>query len=100
MEVTLLGMVKEVNPLQPPKADPTMEVTLLGIMVFFVPMIKEFVAVSIMALQLPRESYFVLPASTLNEVRPLHQPKAPLLMDVTLLGIVTEVKPLHFSKAE
>ena len=71
IEVTLLGMGTEVRPLHPEKAASPIEVTLLGMVVFFAPLINVFVAVSIMALQLPRESYFVLPASTLNEVRPL-----------------------------
>ena len=71
MEVTLLGMVTEVRPLQPEKAELPIEVTLLGITVFLVPLINVFVSVSIMALQFSRESYLVLPASTLNEARPL-----------------------------
>ena len=55
MLVTLLGMHMEVR-LQPPKALPPMLVTLLGITVFLQPVINVFVAVSIIALQLSRES--------------------------------------------
>jgi hypothetical protein len=52
-----------------------------------------------MALQFSRESYLVLPISTLNEARPLQAQKALPLMEVTLLGIVTEVRPLQPKKA-
>jgi hypothetical protein len=33
-----------------------------------------------------------------TEIKPLHHLKADLPMDVTLLGMVTEVKPLQPSK--
>ena len=69
-----------------------MLVTLLGIVVFLHPAIRVFELVSIMALQLSLESYLLLPASTLMEVR-LVQPKnvhPPML--VTLLGMVMEVR--------
>ena len=56
MLVTLFGMVTEVRPLQPEKAEPPMLVTLPGMVVFLQPAIRVFVAVSIMALQLSRES--------------------------------------------
>ena len=72
MLVTLLGMVMEVRLVQPEKALPPMLVTLLGIIVFWQPAIRVFVSVSIIALQLSRESYLVFPVSTLMEVRPLH----------------------------
>ena len=49
-----------------------MDVTLLGMVVLGMPQINVFVSVSIIALQLSRESYFVLPASTFKEVRLLH----------------------------
>ena len=55
MRVTLLGIVMEVRPLQPEKAHCPMLVTLLGIAVFLHPRIKEFVAFSIIALQLSLE---------------------------------------------
>ena len=56
MLVTLLGMVMEVRPEQYSNARPPMLVTLLGIIVFLHPEIKVLVAVSIIALQLERES--------------------------------------------
>ena len=91
--------------------------------VFGQPAISVLDVVSIMALQLSRESYFVFPDSTLIEVKPSHsgkipcpmlvtllgmvievrllQPwKTPLPMLVTLLGMVIEVRPVQYSKAE
>ena len=73
--------------------------TLLGIIVFEHPFIKVLVAVSIMALQLSRESYFGLPLSTLIDVKPLQPKKALSPMDVTLLGMVRDVRPLQPEKA-
>lgn len=52
---SLLGTVMEVRLLQPEKAQLFMLVTLLGIAVFLHPRIKEFVAFSIIALQLSLE---------------------------------------------
>jgi hypothetical protein len=72
-----------------------MDVTLLGMTVFLQPAIRALDDVSMMALQLSRESYFALPVSTTIEVKPLQRRKAVSPMDVTLLGMVTEVKPLH-----
>ena len=99
MEVTLLGISIEVRLLQPEKAYLPMEVTLLGIIVFLQPAINVFVAVSMMALQSLRESYFVLPLSTLMEVRQLQPENADPSMDITLLGISIEVKLLQPQKA-
>lgn len=76
MEVTLLGMVIEVRLLHPWKAPVPMEITLFGITVFLQPNLNLFDAVTIIALQLSRESYIVLPLSTLMEVRPLQPSKA------------------------
>ncbi len=56
MDVTLLGMVMEVKLEQPLKALTPMDVTLLGITVVEQPAINLFDAVSIIALQLSRES--------------------------------------------
>ena len=56
MLVTLLGMVIAVSEEQEPKAYSPMLVTLLGILVFLQPLIKVFVAVSMIALQLLRLS--------------------------------------------
>lgn len=56
MDVTELGMLTEVRPLQPTKAYSPMEVTELGIIVLLHPNNKVFDTVSIMALQSFRES--------------------------------------------
>ena len=83
-----------------------MLVTLSGITVVMQPAINLFEAVSIMALQLLRLSYFLLPFDTMIEVKLLQYAKAPLSpkksssMLVTLLGIVIEVRPLQPSKAQ
>ena len=71
ISVTLLGKVMEVRPLRPSKAPYPMEVTLLGMIVFVLPAINVFDDVSIIALQLSRESYFILPLSTSIELRTL-----------------------------
>ena len=69
MIVTLLGMVMEVRSLHPPKAERPILLTLLGMTVFLHPAISLLLDVSIMALQLFRELYFVFPPSTFIEVR-------------------------------
>ena len=56
MLVTLLGNVSSVNSLHQPKALFPMLVTLLGMMLFLHPAINVLVAVSIIELQLSRES--------------------------------------------
>ena len=56
MDVTLLGMFTEVKPTRQLKALFPMDVTLSGMTVLTQPAIKVFVAVSMMALQSPRES--------------------------------------------
>jgi hypothetical protein len=83
----------EVRPEQFEKAIYPILVTLLGIVVFLHPEISVLLAVSMMALQLSRESYFVFPDSTIIEVRAEQLVKAPLPMLVTLLPMVTEVRP-------
>ena len=75
-----------------------MIVTLLGIRVFLHPNINVFVSVSIIALQLLRESYFVFPVSILIDVR-YSDEKANSSMFVTLLGMMTEFRPLQAPKA-
>jgi len=70
-----------------------MAVTEFGIIVFLQPATNLFVAVSIIALQLSRESYVALFLSTITEVSPEQPIKATLLMSVTELGMVTEVSP-------
>ena len=61
-------------------------------MVFLQPKIKLFVDVSIIALQLLRESYVPLFLSTVTEVSPEKQAKAKLGMVVTLSPIVKDVR--------
>ena len=56
MLVTLFGNVSSVKPLQPPKALSPMLVTRLGMMLFLHPTINVLVSVSIIELQLSRES--------------------------------------------
>ena len=56
MVVTLFGMVMEFKPRQPLKAPLPIDVTLFGIIVFLHPAINVLDDVSIMALQLSRES--------------------------------------------
>ena len=83
-------MVTEVSPVQPRKALLPMEVTVFGITVFLQPTINVLVALLMMALQLLLLSYTVLPAATVIDVR-LLKLKAYLPMEVTELGIVTDV---------
>ena len=61
--------------------------------VFLQPTINLFVDVSIIALQLLRESYVPLFLSTVTEVSPEQPTKAYLPMEVTALPMVTEVSP-------
>ena len=70
--VTLLGIVMDFSPEQPKKAELPNFFTLLGITVVKQPRINVFVSVAIMALHLSRESYVVLPLSTIIEFRLLH----------------------------
>ena len=72
-----------------------MLVTELGMDVFIQPTIKVLVPISIIALQLFRESYMGFLSSTTMDVKPLQLAKAPPSMLVTELGIVTEVRPLQ-----
>ena len=76
-----------------------MEVTLLGMIVFLQPEIKVFDDVSIIALQLLRESYLVFPLATVTEVKPEQLAKAISPMEVTLVGIMMEVKLEQYRKA-
>jgi len=92
-------MVTEVSPEQRKKAYSLMAVTELGMIVLLQPTINLFVDVSIIALQLSRESYVPLFLSTVTEVR-LEQPEKALSpIEVTELGMVTEVSLEQSSKA-
>ena len=92
IDVTLLGIVNDVRPEQTSKAAYPIDVTLLGITVFSHPAIRVLVAVFMIALQLSRESYTVLPFSTDMDVRPEQAPKELASIEVTLLGMVTDVR--------
>ena len=76
-----------------------MLVTLLGIVLLLQPINRVLVAVSIIALQLSRLSYLVLPSSTTIEVREEQPPKADFPMLVTLLGIMIEAREEQSPKA-
>ena len=84
----------EVKPLQPEKALRPILVTLLGIVLFLHPDINVLDDVSMIALQLLRESYTVLLLTTIS-VRLLQSDKTLCPMVFTLLGIVIEFKALQ-----
>ena len=67
-----------------------MLVMLLGIIVFEQPIINVLFSVSIIALQLSRESYFGFPRSTFIDVRLEQLEKAIDPIRSILLGIMTE----------
>ena len=95
MLVTDEGMVMLVKPVQPVNAWLPMLVTDEGMVVVLQPATRVLLAVSIMALQLLRESYFVFPASTLMLVKPVQPENAPLPMLVTDEGMVMLVRPVQ-----
>lgn len=97
--VTLLGIVIEDNSRHSLNASSPMAVTLLGISVFLQPATKQLLSVSIIALQLLRESYRGLPDTTLMTDRLLLPQKIAFAILETLLGMVTESKFLHQQKA-
>ena len=72
-----------------------MLVTDEGMVVVLQPAIRVLLAVSIIALQLSRESYFVFPASTLMLVKPVQSSNALYPMLVTDEGMVMLVKPVQ-----
>lgn len=90
---TLSGMWKDVRPILPSKALFSMLVTLSGMTVFLHPTINLLVEVSMMALQLFRESYVVFPLSTAMDSSPSQPANAPSPMLVTLLGILMNSSP-------
>ena len=69
-----------------------MLVTLLGIIVLLHPTNNVFDDFSIIALQLSRESYLILPDSTTMDVKLPQPEKTSSPIDVTPLGMITEVK--------
>ena len=88
MFVTLAGMEMEISPLFEKALEP-MLVTLLGIVVPLQPRISVFVAVSMTALQLSRESYVVLSSSTVMVIRLVQLLKAMLSTLATVSPMTT-----------
>jgi len=74
-------------------------VTELGMAVFMQPAINVLVAVSIMALQLLRESYFGLSLTTEMEARPEQPRNAQPSMFVTELGMSMLEREVHSANA-
>ena len=72
-----------------------MLITLLGIMVFLHPVTNVLDDVSMIALQLSRESYLVFPLSTTMEVKLEQSWNAFPSIDITLLGMSIEIRPLQ-----
>ena len=72
-----------------------MAVTELGMFVSLHPRINVFDAVSIIALQLSRESKTLFPLSTLMLVSPVQPLKAYSLIDMTEVPMVTLVNPVQ-----
>lgn len=99
IDVTLLGIMMDDSSLQPENAELPISVTEVGIMVPLHPINRVFDVVSIMALQLSRESKIGFPSSTDNEVRFMHPEKTYFPMVFTELGIVTDLKPIQSQKA-
>ena len=89
--MTLLGISIDVSPVQPSKANSPKEVTLFGISVFLQPTTNLLDLVSIRALQFSLESKAVLSFTTTIDVSPGHPLKAATPIEVTLLGITTDV---------
>ena len=73
--------------------------TVFGIIVLLQPTNNVLLLVSIMALQLLRESYLVFPLLTIIVSRLLHPLRMFIPMDVTLLGMVIEVNSVQSAKA-
>ena len=88
-------MVISVKPVQPEKALQPIEVTPLGIVVFWHPCINLFDKVSIIALQFCRLSYLLLASSTEILINPLHPLKTLLPIVETPLGMVIDIKPVQ-----
>ena len=85
-------MTTVVRLLQLAKAEAPIEVTPSGIVVVLQPVIKALVLVTMIALQLLRESYFVFSSATTIDVRPEQRTNAPSPIFATFLGMVMEVR--------
>ena len=95
ISMTELGILMLVKLLQPANAKSPMAVTELGTTVFLQPVCNVLVAVLIMALQLPRESYLGWPPATTIDSIPLQPLNAPSSIVMTWYGIVTFFRPLQ-----
>ena len=92
IDVTELGMEIEVIPVHLSNAYSPIEVTVLGIIVLLHPEISVFVAVSIIALQLSRESYTGFAVSTIKELSFSQRTKAVGDKFIKVAGIVIVAK--------
>ena len=88
----------EARPTQLLKAPSPIVVTPIGIWLFVHPSIKVFEDVSMIALQLLRESYTLFSLSTIIEVKLLHPSNTPTPMVFTLLGMNTLANPKQLPK--
>lgn len=95
IDVTLLGMSIVTKSLHPEKAPLPIIVTSWGITVFLHPRIILFVYVSIIALQLPRESYLAFFSSTRIDSKAPTEEKAKSPICKTDLGIVSDFKLMY-----
>ena len=77
------GMVSSNMPVHPSNAYSLIAVIELGIIVFFPPNIIEFLAVSITALQLSRESYLLFPLETTISFKFVHPENIDFVIEVT-----------------
>ena len=91
---TDFGMTMLVRPVQPLKAPSSISVTESGMTVFLHPAIKVLLSVSMMALQLSRESYFSLLYDTTMLVRPVQPEKSEPPITVTDLPMTSSRDPL------
>ena len=102
MVVTEFGIVMEFSPIQLRKASIPMDKTVLGMIVFLQPDMSSLVAVLIIALQLLRLSYTVLPLSTTMDarleagkgLRPIYETELPMLRAVSPLQPVNARSPM------
>ena len=99
IEVTELGISMLVNPVQPENAPSPIAVIELGKIVLSQPKNKVLEAVSIIALQLLRESYLGFPLSTTMLVSTGQSKNAIPLISVTELGMTMPVIPMQPSNA-
>ncbi len=96
--VTESGIVIELRE-RPKKEESPIILTDSGIIVYSHPAIRVLVAVWIMALQLLRLSYIVLPLDTVIFINEVQRAKIPIPILLTESGIVIEVSPVHPKKA-